>query len=201
MKDATDGEPDQGDTHEPMPRGNQIEKFEPTIGRWFGWVSVVVAVLLAVDVVRDGIGGEDAAGLAALLFAATVIYMVMVRPRVVAYENVLTVKNIISDTDVPWSRIESVTRRQTLCIKTDERTVNCVAAPQAAARLMRSGDKEFEFANGIPYQQYVVLKAASFVSQQGPGVPRRAPIVRRWAWPELVLLTLSTAALVGIWLA
>jgi hypothetical protein len=183
-----------------LPRGDQIEKFDPTIGRWFGWAAVVVAALLAVDVVRDGIGGEDAAGLAALLFTATVVYMVMVRPRVVAYENVLTVKNIISDTDLPWSRIESVTRRQTLCIKTDERTVNCVAAPQAAARLMRSGDKQFEFASGIPYQQYVVLKAASFVSQQGPGVPRRAPIVRRWAWPELVVLVLSTAALLAVWL-
>ena len=201
MRDSPGGEPAQGQALEPLPRGERIEKFEPTSGRWLGWVAVAVAGLLALDVIRDGIGGEDAVSLAVLLLSATIVYMVMVRPRVVAYENVLTVKNIISDTDLPWSRIESVTRRQTLCIKTDERAVNCVAAPQAAARVLKSGDKEFEFVNGIPYQQYVVLKAASFVSQRSSEVPRRAPIVRRWAWPELALIALSVGVLLAVRLA
>ena len=185
---------------EPLPRGERIEKFDPTSGRWVGWAALVVAALLAVDVVRDGVAGRDAVDLAVLLFAATVVYMVMCRPQVTAYENVLTVRNIISDTDLPWSRIESVTRRQTLVIKTDERTVNCVAAPQAAVRVMKSGDKDFEFADGMPYQQYVVLKAASFVSQRSSEVPRQAPIVRRWAWPELALIALSVGVLLVAWL-
>jgi len=94
MRDSPGGEPAQGQALEPLPRGERIEKFEPTSGRWLGWVAVAVAGLLALDVIRDGISDEDAVSLAVLLLSATIVYMVMVRPRVVAYENVLTVKNI-----------------------------------------------------------------------------------------------------------
>ena len=125
----------------------------------------------------------------------------MVRPRVVAYENVLTVKNIISDTDLPWSRIESVTRRQTLCIKTDERAVNCVAAPQAAARVLKSGDKEFEFVNGSRTSSTSSSRPHPSSVNDRSEVPRRAPIVRHWAWPELALVALSVGVLLVVRLA
>ena len=73
MRDSPGGERAQGQALEPLPRGERIERFEPTSGRWLGWVAVVIAGLLALDVVRDGIGGEDAVNLAVLLLSATVV--------------------------------------------------------------------------------------------------------------------------------
>jgi hypothetical protein len=177
--------------------GAELERFPASAGRWFGYVAIVAVAFLAVDVVRKGIDASGALGLAVLLGGSVCIYMVMVRPQAIAYAAGLRVKRLASDVDVPWSRLERALRRQTLRIETDSGVVHCVAAPRSARAMLISGGRWVDRAQE---RDYMADRIMEYSIAHGEDPVAQAPVTRRWAWPEILLLGMATLAALVAWL-
>ncbi len=178
--------------------GMELERFPASGGRWFGYVVIAGAAVLAVDVARKGIDSSGAMGLAVLLGSAVFIYMVMVRPQAVAYAAGLRVKRPASDVDVPWSRLERAMRRQTLRIETDSGVVHCVAAPRSARAMLISGGRWVDRAQE---RDYMADRIMEYSIEHGEDPAAQAPVKTRWAWPEITLLAIAVVGGVIAWLA
>ncbi len=178
--------------------GMELERFPASAGRWFGYVVIAGAAVLAVDVVRQGIDTSGAMGLAVLLGGAVGTYMVMVRPQAIAYAAGLRVKRLASDVDVPWSRLERAMRRQTLRIETDSGVVHCVAAPRSARAMLISGGRWVDRAQE---RDYMADRIMEYSIEHGEEPAAQAPVKTRWAWPEITLLAIAVVGGVIAWLA
>jgi hypothetical protein len=178
--------------------GMELERFPASAGRWFGYVVMAGAAVLAVDVVRKGIDSSGALGLAVLLGGAVCIYMVMVRPQAIAYAAGLRVKRLASDVDVPWSRLERAMRGQTLRIETDSGVVHCVAAPRSARAMLISGGR---WVDRTQERDYMADRIMEYSIEHGEDPAARAPVKTRWAWPEITVLAIAVVGGVVAWLA
>jgi hypothetical protein len=191
------------DTEQPADRdddglGRELERFPASAGRWFGYVVIAGAGVLAVDVVRKGIDASGAMGLAVLLGGVVCIYMVMVRPQAIAYVAGLRVKRLASDVDVPWSRLERAMRGQTLRIETDSGVVHCVAAPRSARAMLISGGR---WVDRTQERDYMADRIMEYSIEHGEDAAAQAPVRTRWAWPEITLLAIAVIGGVIAWLA
>jgi len=178
--------------------GAKLERFPASVGRWFGVGAIAVAAVLAVDETRRGLDANAGIGLAVLLAAAVCIYMVMVRPQAIAYAAGLRVKRLVSDVDIPWSRIERAERRQTLRIDTDKGVVHCVAAPRSARAMLISGGR---WADRSGERDYMADRIMQYSIERGEDPVAQAPVTTRWAWPEISLLGIAVVGGLIAWLA
>ena len=178
--------------------GRELERFPASAGRWFGVGAIIVAAVLAVDEVRNGIDANGGLGLAALVAGAAAIYMVMVRPQAIAYAAGLRVKRLASDVDVPWARIERAERGQTLRIETDSGIVHCVAAPRSARAMLISGGR---WVDRTKERDRTVDRIMAYSIEHGEDPAAQAPVTTRWAWPEISVLALAVVGGVIAWLA
>lgn len=81
--------------------------FNPTPSRVLGWILVAVAVANFVDI---GLRGRDHASLiaaAALLLGCGIVYVLCLRPGVVAGDDTVHMRNPLRDVRVPWAALET----------------------------------------------------------------------------------------------
>jgi hypothetical protein len=86
----------------------------------FGWY--LVAVFVAVDLVRRGDSRSIPIGLACLGLVTVVVYAVAQRPAVVANDSGVLLRNVLRDVWVPWRRVQRVGAAWSLTIETSEAT-------------------------------------------------------------------------------
>ncbi|UYM03980.1 hypothetical protein [Solicola gregarius] len=182
-----------------------VERFKPTIGRWWGIIGLAMVAFVVVAVVSSG---SDAATLAVALGIALLgwaTYAALVRPTVHAYEDHLLLRNAVTDLRLPWRQITDVDVRQTLCVYTGIDKHHGIAVGKSARYLMR-GEKraqslmatpqEEKFASrptmtgsdvtGMHYADYVTVRIEALARQQTDkgGLER---VERHWAWPTVLV--------------
>ncbi len=91
-----------------------VEAFRPTSGYWLGWFGVVLFAAVAVEVLARSRSGSSLAAASALAWGALVMWMGLVRPRVVAHADHLLLRNVFRDTAVPWHLVDGIMVRLTL---------------------------------------------------------------------------------------
>lgn len=190
-----------------------VERFKPTVGRWWGLFGLAMVAFIVVALVSSG---TDPASLAVALGACLIgwaTFAALVRPTVHAYEDHLLLRNALTDLRLPWRKITDVDVKQTLCIYIGAEKYHGIAIGKSARYLMR-GEKrarslttskaQEDFASrptmegsdvtGIHYADYVVIRIDSLSKQQGErGLES---VERTWAWPTVAVGVALLAAFV-----
>jgi Bacterial PH domain len=185
---------------------------------WWAWLAF--AVLNMVDVVVQGSARFAAIVVAVLLVVTGVVYACALRPRVIADDNALTVRNPFRDHRVPWGSVAGVDVG-------DWVRVQCAPGPDAASgraidswalfapprtRLKaarRAGDAAVRStAAHLPAgtKRLMSLSAPQVIAWQLDERARRergrgaaaGPATARWAWPSLAAIAVPALALIII---
>lgn len=208
------------------PSGHErvLERFKPTTGLFVGWAGILVAafalgyVALAVHTV---VGLRI--GLAAV-FAAVVVWLSQLRPRVTAYTTTLRLKGSLRDTQVPYVLVDEVTMGQTLNVWVGERRFVCIGIGRSLgsdvrqrAKKERQGSmlgksrtrafsEKAEMAapdqTAMSYHTFVVTRIEELVDQAKRELRRRgetaegAEVRQPYAVPEVVALVVTALAFV-----
>jgi len=199
-----------------------LERFKPTTGIFVGWVGMLVAaatlgyVVVAVHSVvglRIGLGA---------VFAAAVIWVTQLRPRVTAYSHALLLKGSVRDALLPYVLIDEVTMAQTLNVWVGERRFICIGIGKSLgsdvrqrAKLERQGSllgksRTREFSDkaemaapdqtAMSYHTFVVTRIEELVDQAKrelrlrEGTAEGAEVRQPYAVPEVVTLVVTGLA-------
>jgi hypothetical protein len=73
-----------------------------------GWVWIVLAAALLIDVAARGRDADSAIAAGALLLGSGIAYVIGLRPRVVADDEGVRLHNPLRDVRVPWSAIDKI---------------------------------------------------------------------------------------------
>ena len=92
--------------------GGEVVRYRSTVARTAGVLYALVLALIALPVALTANGAVAAISYAVLLLGALGIYVMFLRPAVVARADHLLLRNKLSDTKVPWHLIEDLSVRQ-----------------------------------------------------------------------------------------
>jgi Bacterial PH domain len=154
-----------------------------------------------------------------VLGSVLVCWVVLVRPRLTAYENGLQLTNMVRDVFIPWERIERVRALSTFQVVTDEGRFSCVAVGRSTRAQIKADSRyadrpsmssmmlgrrlgrgfgpvgSTDQSPSLPeYIESVVMKEADQRRRRRrqAGEPDR-PIVRRWAADGIGALAVAVA--------
>ncbi|MGA8996190.1 MAG: hypothetical protein WB441_17975, partial [Nocardioidaceae bacterium] len=106
--------------------GELLERFAPTTGLVAGLLGLLLAgvtVVYALVALSPPAGTRVA--LAAVL-AAVLVWTTQLRPRALAYREVLLIRGSLRDVRIPWVSVQEVTMGQTLNVRSGGRRYVCV---------------------------------------------------------------------------
>lgn len=189
-----------------------VERFKPTIGRWWGLLGLVMMTFVVVAILTSG---SDPATLAVAAGAALIgwaTYAALVRPTIHAYDDHLLLRNALSDLRLPWREITDVDIKQTTRVYTGAERHHGVAIGKSARFLLR-GEKrarsltmskqQEDFAStptlegsdvtGMHYADYVAIRIESLRRDQRSKRDGLSAIEKQWAWP-----TVGAGLLLGV---
>lgn len=201
-----------------------IERFSPSGGRWVGIAGIaVIAVLLVLMALDGGFTTGVVAVAAGLVLFAVAMYVALVRPTMHAYTDHLLVRNLISDTYVPWHLITDAEVRQTLRLYTRDKVVHAVSIGRSSRQQMRINAGRTGGGAGAgamfgmsrverhapqagpgsdhgsaQYVDFVAERVLTLAKQQQQASRHRTGIVRRWAMLEIAALALVTLVFVAL---
>jgi len=188
-----------------------IERFKPngTITGYAALALCAFAVVYVAVTAHTPTGTRVALGLA---LAGCVSWVSLLRPRAVAYSDVLRLKNSLVDVEVPLAMIDAVTVRQTLNVWVGDHRYVCVGIgrsrrsmfkrnrPGGIAMLLGMGrvqdfvqqsDRARLDQSSMLYETYVVTKIedlAEAARKDLGGEPPTRRVRHLPAWPEIVAL-------------
>lgn len=195
-----------------------IERFKPTNGMITGYAALA---LCAFAVVYVAVSAHTATGASVALgfaLAGCVSWVALLRPRAVAYSDVLRLKNSLVDVEVPLALIDAVTVRQTLNVWVGDHRYVCVGIgrsrrsmhkrnrPGGITMLLGMGrvqdfvqksDRAASHEGSMLYETYVVTRIEDLVEAARKDLGGAAPSdhVRHLpAWPEIVALAVLAVA-------
>ena len=171
-----------------------VHAFRPTSGMILGIIGLVVAaaVIGLVVVTERSVEGLEVALIAAAV--GVLIWMVLLRPRVTAYPRELVLRNIASDVHLPLAEVDGVLVRHQLNVWVDGRRFSCPGIGRSTRSMVRQkGPVQPQNADYATFVENTIedLARSARRDQQGE-VP---PVRRRWALPELGLLSALVVAL------
>ncbi len=196
-----------------------VERFKPTTGSFVGYAGLLAAAFAVgycALYVHSVVGLRI--GLAAS-FAAAVVWVSQLRPRVTAYPHALHLKGSLRDAHVPYVLIDEVALGQTLNIWVGERRFVCIGIGlslgtdlRQRAKKQRQGSmlgssRAHQFSEkadmaapdqtAMSYQTFVVTrieelveKARKEMARRG-GTPDSVEVRRTYAVPEIVALAVT----------
>jgi hypothetical protein len=217
--DETTGEPG-GSLRQQLRDEEPVERFKPTSGAFAGWAGILLAAgavgwVLLFEHSENGLR----LGLAAI-FAAVVIWLTQIRPRVTAYRRLLKMHGSLRDTYVPYVSIDEVAMGQTLNVWVGRHRYVCVGIGKSMGYEMRQrvrgqgsnsvtgGNRSYGF-SGRPgggateqrmsYQSFVIERIDDLLahaSRDRPPKSQRPPVRREIARLEVAMLLVTGMALV-----
>ena len=202
-------------------RPEPVERFRPTSGRIVGHLSLAVIAGLVVFL---AVNEQSVLGLrigTGLLFFGVLIWITQLRPRATAYPDTLRLQNSLRDVTVPLASIDDVTVRRMLNVWVGEKRYVCIGIGSSLRKMVKSKSRgpsmmlgwdklESYTEEATPLRpDQTAMSYATFVETRIDGLVEEAK--RRaasrgaetkeqpretWAWPELVALVVTGAALV-----
>jgi hypothetical protein len=98
-------------------KSSKIESFAPTAGRVLGILTLAIGAVILADIVLEWRTWDGFTAATIVIAVGAVVWLALVRPCVVAYEEALVLRNILSDTWIPWHLIDSATIAPVLEVK------------------------------------------------------------------------------------
>ena len=89
-------------------RSKVVESFAPTAGRVLGILTMAIGALILVDILIEWRTWSGFTTAAVVVAVTTFVWLGLVRPCVVAYEDCLVLRNMLRDVRIPWKLVESV---------------------------------------------------------------------------------------------
>jgi hypothetical protein len=198
-----------------------VERFKPTSGMFVGYAGLALAAILVVSVAlteRSVLGLQLALGAA---FFGVLVWATQLRPRATAYPRHVVLRNTVRDAHVPLTEVDEVSVRQVLTVHVGEDRYVCIGIGSNRRQEMRSrrrrevgsgmsrlseltvkAERSSHDARAVSYQDFVASRLAELVdrakqepTERRPGEPGTAGY--RFAWPEIVALTVTGVAFVG----
>jgi hypothetical protein len=206
---------------EPAAPARPVERFRPTSGRFLGWSSMLVALLLIGYVAVTSPSLDGLRVVLGLSFAAALVWATQLRPRATLYPATLELRNSFRDATVPLARIDEVTVRRTLNVWAAGERYVCIGIgtplrPMVTMQKSRGSSTILGFdrleayhasqtppspdQSAMEYATFVETRIQDAVDQvRRDGVPgprdtagtRHHPPRRTWAWPEIGALAVT----------
>ncbi|MGH3359161.1 MAG: hypothetical protein ACRDO7_10190 [Nocardioidaceae bacterium] len=183
-----------------------VERFKPTIGRWWGVVGLAMVAFVMAAVISSGTDPATLAVATGALFVGWATYAALVRPTIHAYDDHLLLRNALSDLRLPWKLITDVDVKQTTCVYTGAERHHGIAIGKSARYLIRGENRarslnqtraQDEFGSrptltgsdvtGMHYADYVVIRIDSLRKDQPPRSDGLAGVEKHWAWPTVAV--------------
>jgi hypothetical protein len=176
-----------------------VEFFKPTSGRLVGGIGVVAAVALVIGVAVDGLEGSDLAVILGTAFVGVLIWASMLRPRVGLSQEVLVLRNMVTEAQVPLVAIEQLRIRQVLAVRAGERRFVSPGIGRSLRAMRKSAgappDPVSSYADFVEErirQRMDDERAKSGIALMSDEQQRLAAGIQvEWAWPELAALVLT----------
>jgi hypothetical protein len=191
-----------------------VEAFRPTSGYWLGWCGVALFAVVAVEVLVRSRSGMSLAAASALAWGALVMWIGLVRPRVLAFADHLLLRNAFRDTAVPWHLVDGILVRLTLRVYVGDQVHQAAAISRgarsgvaAAARGRRQGPlgslapslaTDADVAPpGADYAGYVETRLRDLATQRRAVSAGREQVTTSWALgPTIAFAALSLLTVV-----
>jgi len=200
------------------PRGTPAERFRSTNGRFLGAVGLlaVVALVVFVAVTESNLRGFQI--FLGLAIAGMLIWMVLLRPAVTAYPGILLLRNMLSDTELPLARIDSVVVRHALNVWAGERRYVNPAIGRSSRSMLEQGRRPVRSSGpgatfgdppggqGHAAALGIAADYPTFVEQRIRTLAKDArrdavgeppPVRRTWAVPEIAVVVVLALVLAG----
>jgi hypothetical protein len=201
-------------------RGAPVELFHATSGRFVGTTTLAVLAAIVVYVVVD-VHSIDGLRLGTgAVFFGVLVWVTQLRPRAVAYRDVLLLRNSLRDVDVPLALIDDVHVGRMLTVWVGEQRYVCVGIGAPLRNLVSpkkagssSGlawdrlEEDSKYATPprpaeslLSYPEFVESRIASLSEDARRRRKRGADVEQRphgeWAWSGVVALAVSGVAFV-----
>jgi hypothetical protein len=188
--------------------GDLLEVYRTLPARLLGWSIVVTASVVGFVVIRGemSLGRSVLFPVAALVFVVTLVWVLLLRPRVELRTESVTQRNILRDVVVPFERLSEIGSRWALELTdTAGRTHSAWAVPKQREFSARRAFDDFSDTTtsrgSRPGTTATVVAGDThrvFQRWQMDGGAARpdAPAIRSWARGAVVPLAASTALLV-----
>lgn len=199
-----------------------MEAFRPTSGYWLGWAGVVLFAAVAAEVLARSRSGSSLAAASALAWGALVMWIGLVRPRVLAQADHVLLRNAFRDTAVPWHLVDGILVRLTLRVYVGDEihqaaSISRGARPAVGGSTRRRGqgllgvlaptaatDPDAEVAPpGSDYAGYVETRLRDLASERRAASAGRDQVTTSWALGPTIAFTalslLTVVLLVASW--
>lgn len=195
-----------------MSKRRVVESFAPTGGRVLGIITLLIGLAVIVDIIVEWRSLEGLTAAAVVIALAALVWASMVRPSVVAYEEILVVRNFIRDVWIPWRLVQSTEVKPVLTINTTDgqafRSVAVGATGADRRALWKAKARAMDGSSGnsapggptagvstssagpaAPENVSSALRAAHRIEvmaeKYAGSAPEGGQVVRTWAWPEI----------------
>ncbi len=189
-----------------------IESFAPTGGRVLGIVTLAIGVLILVDIALEWRTLQGLSAAAVVVAIGTLVWLGLIRPSVVAYEDALVLRNMIRDTRIPWHLVESASVAPVLAVAAGGQVYKSSAVTvsgadrraqrrqrKAATEALRSGapapSRPANPADAAP-SDYAVHRIESLAARYAEESRGQAQVEQRWRWVEFAVV--AVAVLVAV---
>jgi hypothetical protein len=200
-------------------RGEPVERFHATSGRFIGLLTLAVIAAILVYVLLD-VRSVDGLRLGTgLLFFAVLVWLTQLRPRATAYREVLHLQNSVRDVDVPLVLVDDVHVGRMLSVWVGQQRYVCVGIGAPLRRMVKAKagkssvagwDRLEEYAERatpprpeqtpMTYAEFVESRIASLAEEArrraGAGPDAQERPRQEWAWPGIIALAVTGAAFV-----
>jgi len=205
-------------SHTPA-RPRPVERFAPTSGLFLGWFGIAacaVAIVWVALTAHTTTGLQ--VGLGAVVFGL-VVWTTQLRPRALAYDDHLLLRNAVRDVRVPMTAIDDVRVTQSLQVWTGERRHVCIGighsvrqqlkvrrnrrqqllSPSRWQAFSEAADRAAPDQTAMSYATFVETRITELVEAARKETRSEnataADVRRSWAWPELTALAVAAVAL------
>lgn len=202
-------------------RGEPVERFHATSGRFVGSMTLAVLAAVLVYVVVD-VHSVDGVRLGTgALFFGVLVWLTQLRPGAVAYADVLHLMNSVRDVDVPLALIDDVHVGRMLSVWVGEERYVCVGIGtplRALVRPKKAGsssvlgwdrlEEDSKYATPprppeslMSYPEFVESRIATLAEEarrrrRAEGSPAEERAHGEWAWPGIIALAATGVAFV-----
>lgn len=188
---------------EPAPRYER-RAFTPVPSRVLGWILIAVAVANFVDI---GIRGRDHASLvaaAALLLGCGIVYVLCLRPGMVAGDDAVHMRNPLRDVRVPWPALETADVTDALRLHAGGKTYRSWAHQESSRARARARMRKprtdlpenvADAVAGKTRSEYIAEQLREMSAERAGGAPASGAEVT-WQWPAVAAVVVPAVLLV-----
>lgn len=183
-----------------------------------GIITLVIGLLVIVDIVIEWRSLDGLTVGAVVVALGALVWLAMIRPSVVAYEEVLVIRNILRDTWIPWRLVTRTELSPVLVVHTDDRAYRSVAvgitaadrramyrnrrdATRQRAALDAEAGRPQAMPGGTPQArrspaEHIAHRIEVMAGKYADNAPERTAVERTWALPELGVFAVAVAVAV-----